>query len=129
MPCRVSTRGASRTFSPLHRATYGTRPSGPRTRCLPPSVRCTDVRARAAGEIKCMHRKLRSAAAGNGQRKDNRGYPRPMATEERVGARLARLRKVRGLTQVQFAAAVHYSVSLIKQVERGVVAPSAPFVA
>nr|WP_166659252.1 helix-turn-helix transcriptional regulator [Labedaea rhizosphaerae] len=52
-----------------------------------------------------------------------------MATEERVGARLARLRKVRGLTQVQFAAAVHYSVSLVKQVERGVVAPSAPFVA
>jgi transcriptional regulator with XRE-family HTH domain len=43
--------------------------------------------------------------------------------------RLRKLRKLRGLTQEQLAAATHYSVSLIKKIEQGGVPASAGFVA
>ena len=48
---------------------------------------------------------------------------------ERVGDRLRKLRKLRGLTQHQLAAQTHFSVSLIKKVEQGSVPPSSAFVA
>lgn len=47
----------------------------------------------------------------------------------RVGERLAALRKLRGLTQAQLAAAAHFSTSLVKQVEQGTTPPSAALVA
>jgi transcriptional regulator with XRE-family HTH domain len=50
-------------------------------------------------------------------------------SEQGVGKRLRRLRKLRGLTQHQLAAGVHFSVSLIKKVEQGSVPPSAALVA
>lgn len=49
--------------------------------------------------------------------------------EQGVGARLRRLRKLRGLTQHQLAAGCHFSVSLIKKVEQGSQPPSTAFVA
>jgi transcriptional regulator with XRE-family HTH domain len=49
--------------------------------------------------------------------------------QEAVGARLRRLRKLRGLTQHQLSVSTHFSVSLIKKVEQGSVPPSAAFVA
>lgn len=49
--------------------------------------------------------------------------------EQGVGARLRRLRKLRGLTQYQLAAGSHFSVSLIKKVEQGTTPASAAFVA
>lgn len=49
--------------------------------------------------------------------------------EQGVGARLRRLRKVRGLTQYQLAAGTHFSVSLIKKVEQGSLPASPAFVA
>ena len=42
----------------------------------------------------------------------------------RVGQRVATLRKVRGLTQQRLAAAVHFSTSLVKQVEQGSTRPA-----
>lgn len=47
----------------------------------------------------------------------------------RVGRRVARLRKLRGLTQHRLAAEAHFSTSLVKQVEHGSTPPSAAFVA
>lgn len=47
----------------------------------------------------------------------------------RVGDRLRRLRKLRGVTQHQLAARIHFSVSLIKKVEQGKQPPSAALVA
>lgn len=47
----------------------------------------------------------------------------------RVGERVARLRKLRGLTQQRLAAGAHFSTSLVKQVEQGSTPPSAAFVA
>lgn len=47
----------------------------------------------------------------------------------RVGQRVARLRKLRGLTQHRLAAGAHFSTSLVKQVEQGSTPPSAGFVA
>ncbi|MFC0622951.1 helix-turn-helix domain-containing protein [Kribbella deserti] len=46
-----------------------------------------------------------------------------------VAARVKTLRKLRGLTQEQLAAASSFSVSLVRQVERGTVPASAQFVA
>ena len=51
-----------------------------------------------------------------------------MATEH-VGDQIRRLRKLRGLTQHQLAAGTHFSVSLIKKVERGTVPASPALVA
>lgn len=48
---------------------------------------------------------------------------------DRVGGRLRKLRKLRGVTQQQLAAHTHFSVSLIKKVEQGSVPPSAALVA
>lgn len=48
--------------------------------------------------------------------------------EHGVGARLRRLRKIRGLTQYQLAAATHFSLSLVKKVEQGSTPASAAFV-
>lgn len=47
----------------------------------------------------------------------------------RVGERVASLRKLRGLTQRQLAEVSHFSTSLVKQVEQGTTPPSAAFVA
>ncbi len=51
------------------------------------------------------------------------------ATGDRVGTRVAAARKVRGWTQAKLAATAHVSVSLVSQVERGVVPASPSFVA
>src|SRR6476469_3923842 len=48
---------------------------------------------------------------------------------DRVGDRVASLRKLRGITQPQLAAAAHFSTSTVKQVEQGAIPPSAAFVA
>lgn len=48
--------------------------------------------------------------------------------EQGVSARLRRLRKIRGLTQYQLAAATHFSLSLVKKVEQGSTPASAAFV-
>jgi transcriptional regulator with XRE-family HTH domain len=48
---------------------------------------------------------------------------------EALGERLRQVRKLRGLSQQQLAAATHFSVSLVKKVEQGSVPPSAAFVA
>jgi transcriptional regulator with XRE-family HTH domain len=48
---------------------------------------------------------------------------------EHVGDQIKRLRKLRGVTQHQLAAGTHFSVSLIKKVERGVVPASPALVA
>jgi transcriptional regulator with XRE-family HTH domain len=48
---------------------------------------------------------------------------------EGTGARVRRLRNVRGVTQHQLAARAHFSLSLVRKVEQGVVPPSAAFVA
>jgi transcriptional regulator with XRE-family HTH domain len=48
---------------------------------------------------------------------------------QRVGTQVAMARKLSGLTQVSLAARMHYSSSSLSQVERGVVAASAAFVA
>ncbi|HEY3610380.1 MAG TPA: helix-turn-helix transcriptional regulator [Pseudonocardiaceae bacterium] len=50
-------------------------------------------------------------------------------SDQRVGQRLRKLRKICGLTQHQLAAGVHFSVSLVKKVEQGSVPPSAALVA
>jgi len=50
-------------------------------------------------------------------------------SEQGVGKRLRKLRKIRGLTQHQLASGVHFSVSLVKKVEQGSVPPSAALVA
>ncbi len=47
---------------------------------------------------------------------------------ERVGARLRKLRKLRGVTQQQLADHSRFSASLIKKVEQGTVPPSTAFV-
>jgi len=52
-----------------------------------------------------------------------------MENTTRVGERLAALRKLRGMTQAQLAAAAHFSTSLVKQVEQGTTPPSAALVA
>lgn len=73
-----------------------------------------------------------------GQRRNNggpryrigvRGIVRGVEDNARVGQRVARLRKLRGLTQQQLSAAAHFSTSLVKQVEQGITPPSAAFVA
>jgi transcriptional regulator with XRE-family HTH domain len=48
---------------------------------------------------------------------------------EHVGDQIRRLRKLRGLTQHQLASGTHFSVSLIKKVERGAVPASPALVA
>lgn len=52
-----------------------------------------------------------------------------MADDDRVGARVARGRRVRGLTQTALARRMHVSSSLVSQVERGGTPASAAFVA
>lgn len=52
-----------------------------------------------------------------------------MADNDRVGARVAKGRRVRGLTQTALARRMHVSSSLVSQVERGVTPASAAFVA
>ncbi|MEN3309897.1 MAG: hypothetical protein V7603_6099 [Micromonosporaceae bacterium] len=52
-----------------------------------------------------------------------------MTEDHEVGARLRKLRKLRGLTQQQLSAGTRFSVSLIKKIEQGSVPPSAAFVA
>lgn len=52
-----------------------------------------------------------------------------MHTTEGVGARLQRLRKLRGLTQEALANSAHVSASLVRKVEQGTKPPSAAFVA
>jgi transcriptional regulator with XRE-family HTH domain len=46
-----------------------------------------------------------------------------------VGSRVRALRKLRGVTQQHLAERTHYSVSLIKKIEQGIVPPSSAFVA
>jgi transcriptional regulator with XRE-family HTH domain len=48
---------------------------------------------------------------------------------ERVGARLRKLRKLRGVTQAQLAGRANFSASLVRKVEQGTVPPSSAFVA
>jgi transcriptional regulator with XRE-family HTH domain len=55
--------------------------------------------------------------------------PEETAPDGAVGHRVARQRKLSGLTQPQLAARAHVSVSLISQVERGLVPASAAFTA
>lgn len=52
-----------------------------------------------------------------------------MADTARVGSRIAAARKVLGMTQVALASRMHVSMSLVSQVERGVVPASPAFVA
>lgn len=51
-----------------------------------------------------------------------------MPDTERVGARVAKLRKLRGLTQVQLAGRINYSVDTVKKTEQGRIPASAAFV-
>lgn len=55
-------------------------------------------------------------------------HPDGMHNTERVGARVAKLRKLRGLTQVQLAARVAYSEATVKKIEQGRIPASAAFV-
>lgn len=51
-----------------------------------------------------------------------------MGNTARVGERVANLRKLRGLTQVQLAARISYAVVTVKRVEQGQIPASAAFV-
>lgn len=51
-----------------------------------------------------------------------------MHDAERAGARVAKLRKLRGLTQVQLAARISYSIDTVKKTEQGRIPASAAFV-
>lgn len=66
--------------------------------------------------------------AGGTTKGQRRREGRPVDAE-RVGGRLRKLRKLRGMTQQQLAGQTHFSVSLIKKVEQGSVPPSSAFVA
>jgi transcriptional regulator with XRE-family HTH domain len=51
-----------------------------------------------------------------------------MESTSRAGARVARLRKLRGLTQAQLAARISYAVDTVKKTEQGRIPASAAFV-